>query len=330
MKRETIINKTLGGGVSALVNKAVNKYLPHRDCPGWCFIPMFEWRKILDDMSNNNYRPLPEGLFDELQVNLLATITTWKYTQRIYRIPDILFHELIKTDIKGDVPADVLTRLPDWCVYIEVPDPTAMENFTGFWAHLDYVPDSPPELYILGHMDIVGVEDENDGDFIHAARFKCVLDGTIEDIYKSMVDDARQYIPNFEKDTEAVAAHGEIVKGILSILLYICSDEPEIEVNKIRQQGFYEPLLKKTKKGFLLFFANKYTYCDVGVEISKRLKEYAQRDAPSEHTVRPHVRSAHWHGYWTGKRNNIDRQEFVYRWIAPVFVEGYIRGKHEQ
>lgn len=36
--------------------------------------------------------------------------------------------------------------------------------------------------------------------------------------------------------------------------------------------------------------------------------------------VSPHVRRAHWHGYWLGKRDN--PTDLVIKWIAPVIVNG--------
>jgi hypothetical protein len=35
--------------------------------------------------------------------------------------------------------------------------------------------------------------------------------------------------------------------------------------------------------------------------------------------ARPHVRQAHWHGYWHGKREGVSR-EFRMHWVAPVLV----------
>ena len=36
-------------------------------------------------------------------------------------------------------------------------------------------------------------------------------------------------------------------------------------------------------------------------------------------TMKSHVRSAHWHHYWTGK----GRTNLTVKWIPPVFVSGH-------
>jgi hypothetical protein len=36
---------------------------------------------------------------------------------------------------------------------------------------------------------------------------------------------------------------------------------------------------------------------------------------------RPHIRRAHWHGYWTGPRAKPAKErKFVLRWLAPIPV----------
>jgi len=51
-----------------------------------------------------------------------------------------------------------------------------------------------------------------------------------------------------------------------------------------------------------------------------RLDTNAVRDAQAAGgpggTVRPHIRRAHWHGYWTGPREGT--QTFVYHWLPPA------------
>jgi hypothetical protein len=48
------------------------------------------------------------------------TMGTWRMTQGIYRIDPDLYPVLIATPA-AKIPADVLTRLPKWCCYVETP-----------------------------------------------------------------------------------------------------------------------------------------------------------------------------------------------------------------
>jgi len=105
------------------------------------------------------------------------------------------------------------------------------------------------------------------------------------------------------------------LKPYLSLLLYLCSDEPEIDDS--REPGvspeYTRP--KKVKGGYRLFEPSKVRTWEVGRSISRTLS--AAIRATGSHKS-PHIRRAHWHGYWTGPRTG-DRN-FIYRWIPPTAV----------
>lgn len=63
----------------------------------------------------------------------------------MYRYDKTLFDELWSTPIVGDLPAELLRRLPEWCVYIEVgrdvpllgPQP-GEDRLHGVFVYLDH------------------------------------------------------------------------------------------------------------------------------------------------------------------------------------------------
>ena len=140
-----------------------------------------------------------------------------------------------------------------------------------------------------------------------------------------------------EADTQA-AAHGmavssrsgdadaiaKAVRPLISILLYLCSDEPEID--DLRQPGSSpaRPRPKKTKRGWRLFPPDCPRMWTVGAGIGAQLREAAAAVGdPTGRTVRAHLRRAHlrrghWHGYWTGPRDA--ERRFRYRWLSPMVV----------
>lgn len=108
--------------------------------------------------------------------------------------------------------------------------------------------------------------------------------------------------------------------SMLQLLLYICSDEPdmpEIEHPQRRMRlsgGVRAPEAPRV--------------WDVGVRISTAIRRFNGRAAvaiesgaaSSGHaSPRPHVRSAHWHTYWTGPRYAVfPLRKPVMRWIQPL------------
>lgn len=49
------------------------------------------------------------------------TLATWRLGKGIYRFDADLRAALLDTPITGDIPTEVLKRLPEWCVYVETP-----------------------------------------------------------------------------------------------------------------------------------------------------------------------------------------------------------------
>lgn len=121
---------------------------------------------------------------------------------------------------------------------------------------------------------------------------------------------------------------GEIVEqqvgNVLGSLLYIISKGADVKT-------VYVPEKNRPRK-------SKQTDCtvhEVGYTVSRHLEKvrriYMREGADvksvegggeekAHRHVSPHVRRAHWHGYWLGKRDN--PTDLVIKWIAPVIVNG--------
>ncbi|HAV1237793.1 TPA: hypothetical protein JGU28_002488 [Salmonella enterica] len=100
---------------------------------------------------------------------------------------------------------------------------------------------------------------------------------SIKNIFEEQVDQfistARPDLVNLLMTTEAKRIYVNLMEKNLSrllpILLYICSDEPEID--NARQPGISpeHPQLVRTKKGYRLFPANGPRYWSVGEQIGQ-------------------------------------------------------------
>ncbi|MCD8491987.1 MAG: hypothetical protein LRY51_08830, partial [Geovibrio sp.] len=74
------------------------------------------------------------------------------------------------------------------------------------------------------------------------------------------------------------------------------------------------------KKGLRFFPADKPLIFTVGESIGQKLREQSFHTHGKKGKVkRPHLRRAHWHGYWTGPRDG--EQSFILKWLPPVFVD---------
>ena len=59
---------------------------------------------------------------------------------------------------------------------------------------------------------------------------------------------------------------------------------------------------------------------EAGFRIGSEIREYEKRKSPNRRTgikVRPHIRRAHWHHFWTGSKDN---RKLVLKWVAQTSV----------
>ena len=105
------------------------------------------------------------------------------------------------------------------------------------------------------------------------------------------------------------------VEAMCNLTSYIASVNADLELA-------YEPpsdarVLANRKKR-----RSAATVTRVGWRIGSAIREHARRcndrGAGAGGSVRPHVRRAHWHRFWTGPRDG--ERRLVVRWLPPIFV----------
>jgi hypothetical protein len=254
--------------------------------------------------------------FDAAQaVASVAAIETWRYSQGIYRFDKTLFDALIRSDIKGEIPSDVLFRLPEWCLYVETPEQSfGSTKLEGFWVHLEWdVNREAAELRFL-----FNAEEELVPAILHIGPWT-VEDGVQRVFDAAMTNAQAAVIYDEQPPAKAIA---EILGPMLSLVLYLCSEEPEID--DLREPGVSPSYAvpTKTKKGLRFFPPSTPRVWVVGSDIGEKLRDSRKTAGTDEphNSPAPHIRRAHWHGYWTGPKTG--ERRFVYRWIPPLVVGG--------
>lgn len=283
--------------------EAYNKTLPLRAAyPSYTFLPLDIWYDIALRIAE------AEGLELLLVLADMFFAGTWQYSKGIYTFDPDLLLALSESAIDGNIPADILTRIPEHCVYIDACG--------GFFAQLLYDPDLHcPLLGLYGAEQVVFVP------LIHGP-----LDEALDKYRK---------LPRFQNDediigkfTDEIAAQErDFAEKCLNLILYLCSSEPDITTD--RQPGYsrYRSEPVKTKKGLRLFPADRVHNHNVGASVGAQLRRVTDTGAevaPIEYqggTKRAHLRRGHWHGYWKGSRKAEDR-EFIFHWIPPLIAGG--------
>lgn len=290
------------------------------DWPEWCFLPFAGWYAVASDQYGVD-RLNPQ---QAAGLSTLAALGTWRYSQGIYRPDPDTLAALAASTLSGQLPSDVFMRLPEWCVYIETPGLAYMDTPTaGFWAHLEHdANDGHAELRLLlngeARLPII----------IYLGAWS--LTEAIARSFATSASNAAEVGLPLVTPTDLPARMAAAIQPYLALLLYLCSDEPDIDYSRLPGRLPSRPKPEKTKRGWQLFPATAPRVYEVGREIGQQLRQ-AQvdtisvlpqqgADAPTGRHVRAHIRRGHWHGYWTGPRSG--SQRFIYHWIPPLLAGG--------
>ncbi|WP_196160885.1 hypothetical protein [Reinekea sp. G2M2-21] len=278
------------------------------DWPQWCFLPMSAWYSIV--CAENKQNRLNVNLVGD--VARLAAIGTWRYGQSIYQIDPALMAVLMNTTLTGDIPCEVLYRLPEFAVYIETPGMQWLgSECYGFWAHLEFdINTQRTELRLL-------MDTEADLAIVILHIGKHTLTEAVDRAMKEAARQASltQKLP-MPMLTEATEVLSNDLQPFISLLLYVCSEG-------VQYTGHRRPSnapAKKTKKGWKLFAPPKPRYWELGKQIGNQLRKYeSDGHRVAGRTLSPHIRRAHWHLFWKGLRG--EQSQFI-KFLPPIFVAG--------
>lgn len=280
--------------------------------PTWCYLPAPAWSVALG--GGMAPPPTPAHVIDS---GIAAAVGAWRMTQGIYRFDAGLYQALIATPVQGDIPVDVLYRMPEWCVYVETPglvyaaEGSAMD-VAGAWLHLDYG-------HKTGQTKLRAVL--NAGETLIPIGFPIL--GSVPESLESALRTSALYIGEHGRSLPDLAAAASGIRAVMepltSLLLYLCADDAEIGDGTTRPE---KPNPKRTKQGWKLFPPDKVREWDVGVRLGAALRRAASEptDAMGNDAdrarPRAHVRRAHWHTFLAGA----GRSERRIKWLPPIPV----------
>jgi hypothetical protein len=244
-------------------------------------------------------------------VGRLAALGAWRITKGIYSFHPNTLEALSKTSMKGNLPSDVFFRLPEWCLYIDTPGFKWFDDtLYGFFVHLDKdINDGHIELRFL-----IDTEKSLMPMMFYIGPWT-VLEAVSRAVHSGILAKAQLSlaVSRFITPLNEIA---DMIQPLLSLVFYLCSKEPEYKGGAVPARP--RPIYKK-KKGWRLFAAPHPRVWVVGEETGKALgaekkfKSQIDRSRPE-----PHIRRAHWHGFWAGPKDG-DRR-FEVRWLPPIPV----------
>lgn len=302
------------------------------DWPAWCFIPIAGAQAAVANglgvevLHLAKLYPAAVG-----EAASLAALAAWRMTQGIYRFDPALYEAVRDTPVSGDIPHEVLFRLPEWCVYLETPGLTlGTEPVHGVFAHLEHDINTQRaelrlvlDLGLATGMSLIPVP-VHLGAWSLAEAIARVMDVT----YSSAASRGIQ-LPASDREATGATLRA-VVEPVVSLLLYLCSQASEV-AGRHGTPGNPEPV-RTRRDGWKLFPVPGPRTWDVGVRLGTALRHAYQAEqcgtGSSPHSgPRPHIRRAHWHTILSGPRLregqpvlSAQRQAEL-RWLPPIAVK---------
>lgn len=282
--------------------------------PGWCFVPLAAGYAVASG-GRGGAGQIEAGRWAAPIVALGA----WRQTKGIYRFAPELLDALWSTSVKGDLPVELLRRLPEWCVYVELGGRVldGIGRCRGFFAFLEWDANTEAEelRFVL----------DTEGGMVPLILH--LTGGTIEQaVWGGLAEAARQSArfggPDLTEGLGKTQRVARVLEPLVSTVLYLCSDEREIDHPSGRAPT--NPTPTRTKKGARVFAAKTPTSWDVGVRIGATLRKASSEavmssgdgEGGTHASPRAHWRAPHWALYWTGKGRSIP----VVKWRRGALI----------
>lgn len=285
---------------------------------------------------NNNYETMNNEYLE--YKTCVHVFGTWRNTLGIYRIDPEIFEQSRLGHIPLDTPTSIFARLPDWCVYIEHP-PVHLHThedgreamLVGFWALFDTEKSedgSGRKKFLNIVYDVTNREDTVFDSFF-AIKVWIDDDLTVKQSMRVGIGKGKEDMAEDEEilkpSSKDVEKDGELsMLVILSLLLWLCAEEPDIsniQGEPTTPENMRLPKYTRHKKTGAFVPPSQPTVYDVGKRLGGEVrafnKEYGDSDGRISSRKRPHIRRGHWHGVWRGIGQ--DKQFSVY-WQPAIFV----------
>lgn len=259
--------------------------------------------------------------------------------RQAYRFDHDFIEALTGTD-EVEIPLSTFTSLPFQTFYLDLDGYAPFQPFFGCLVTVSVTPETGlPDISILRFVN----QDKAGETLIFSAYLTgddFIKHGLVTDhggeiyirIKKDMIaDDAERKVDIFARVQGAEPFYEqnmrEFILFIMQAILYLGSYKPDIA----KQPAVKETCCKnKEKVEKDVMKKTEFRKWDVGVrygnairigkkEMRRVMKRQESAAVSQRAPVRPHVRAAHWHTYWTGK----GRTDRTVKWIPPVFVCGH-------
>ena len=264
---------------------------------------------------------------NDIETGLMTTICVYQYiaqierfkrTKQVYNFDKDFLSELYNTDPNIPITGELFQTLPHRVMYLD------------YSANRELCDAMKTDGTLITVLDI-GVGDEiywilfcaayyeGKSTFVHSL----IMPNSNEPITVAEMVNSREVMYYNEDATKSEAS---MIMTLMQALIYLCSFEPDIRETPMSKQRYKEAKAKKPKdkKAKVDMPEREYKVGEYfGAAFRKYTIEHAdettKKSTGTGSSKRPHMRRAHWHGYWRGKKGSENRT-LVRRWVHESFI----------
>lgn len=349
LDEETFVKDLLGHASLAEIEASVNVFhtalfcnVPFEEIARTVKSAAFPYSTLLSTVWSISKMIARESVISD-ELSMCTSIATmqkgvqlrrWNRNKQIYSFDRDFISELVNTG-ETTFPYDFFERLPYQTLYLDFSeagkDITEAIGLDGCIVQVnktffDDTDGKKLEFYVISMLNF------NDGDSTHI-RTTIVLNDSENGVHMNfsksnllMNCDVKKLLETnpVYRDESTATLDEDMAKVqeavVIQALSYLCSYEPDIR-ETTASKASYRKAKKNKKKGEDLPARQFQVGERFGEMFRKWTKGQVGQSSDSVSTGRhnkPHMRRAHWHRYWTGKRDSDDRKLIV-KWTHECF-----------
>lgn len=250
-------------------------------------------------------------------MHYMSLVSEWKKSKQVYKFNRDLLNELSETDIDFTLPHDIFKRLPYQTLYLDFSD--NRELCSKISADGCIITPRSTMIMIGGEIKqftVLMIVTYRGGKSVIS---RAITLPNESDGFSISADDLCAEFD--DADSESIVYDGARLQTIvvMQAILYLCSYEPDIRESSSSKAERRTAKRLRIKKSDM----PAQTY-EVGVRFGAAFRKWTAGTLGADHSTgtgshkRPHMRRAHWHRFWTGKRNS-DERKLIIKWVSECF-----------
>jgi len=248
----------------------------------------------------------------------LAAVAAWWPGRIAVRFDGEVLAELEGSPLDGELPVELLERLPAWGLYLDCPH---LGAGVGVMACVDPEAITSPSGEVMGE----GREGRELWLAVRLPEGPAVTTsvwlgrGSIPIALRTQEAEADRKMELAETRSLLESAFGRpyrtVISGVVSMLLYLCASDADLSRHRV-------PLPRRRGNRP----APEVEIVNAGFRIGAALRQARSTDPGEEESdgggrsPAPHIRSAHFHSYWLGPLSQPSQRRLELRWLPPIPV----------